>query len=113
MLDLPATLRQVLRHVIKNLGTVMSRGPGPARGFTRSFDRVANVLAVAQPYLADELATLTSDFHAVAGIRSRLFAPDIKFYGAVNIKDRRRRLRFVARGLRRGRLRGRQCRRVV
>src|SRR5260370_12795575 len=100
MLDLPATLRQVLRHVIKNLGAIMSRGPGPARGFPRGFDRVANVLAVAQPYFADELAALPSDSHAVAGIRARLFAPDIKFYGAVDIKDRRRGLLFAARSLR-------------
>src|ERR1700732_3217032 len=107
MLDLPATLRQVLRHVIKNLGTVMRRGPGPVRGFTRGFDRVANVLGVAQPYFADSLAALTSHFHAVAGIRSRLFAPDIEFYGAVNIKGRSRGLHFVARSFRWGRLRGR------
>src|SRR5260370_18662391 len=111
MLDLPAALRQVLRHVIKNRGAIMSRGPGPARGFPRGFDRVANVLAVAQPYFADELAALTSDSHAVAGIRARLFAPDIKFYGAVDIKDRRRGLRFVARSPTR-RLRGGPCRRV-
>src|ERR1700732_1558299 len=113
MLDLPATLRQVLRHVIKNLGTVMRRGPGPARGFARGFDRVANVLAVAQPYFADGLATLTSAFHAVAGIRSPLLAPDIKFYGAVNIEGGSRGLRVVARSCGRGRLRGRQCSRVL
>src|ERR1700674_3297376 len=113
MLDLPATLRQVLRHVIKNLGTVMRRGPGPARSFPRGFDRVANVLAVAQSYFADSLATVTSDFHAVAGIRSRLFAPDVKFYSAVNSKGRRRGLRFMVRSFRWRRLRGRQCRRVL
>src|SRR5260370_28142188 len=112
MLELPATLRQVLRHVIKNLGAIMRRGPGPARGFPRGFDRVANVLAVAPPDFADELAALTSDFHAVAGIRARLFAPDIKFYGAVDIKDRRRGLRFVAPSPR-GLLSGRQCLRVL
>src|SRR4029077_6546994 len=110
MLDLPAALRQVLRHVIKNLGAVMRRGPGPTRGFPRGFDRVANVLAVAQPYFADSLATVPSDFHAVAGIRSRLLAPDVKFYGAVNIKGRSRGLRFIVRSFRWGRLRGRQCR---
>src|SRR5260370_33016877 len=111
MLDLPATLRQVLRHVIKNLGAIMSRGPGPARGFPRGFDRVANGLAVAPPGFAAELAALTSAFHAVAGIRARLFAPDIKFYGAVDIRNRGRGSGFVALGPR-GLLRGRHCRRL-
>ena len=95
MRDLPATLRKVLRYVIQNLSAVMCGGFGPARGFTRGFDCISNILAVTEPYFAEPLAALTPHFHTVAGIRPRLFAPDIEFYRAVNVRGRSRGLRFV------------------
>src|SRR2546429_9964407 len=79
------TLGQVLCHVEKNLGAIVRRGLGPARGLASSFDCIPNVFAIAQRYFTEYFSIPAPYFHAVTGIGSRLLAPDVKFYGTINL----------------------------
>src|ERR1700761_896682 len=58
-------------------------GPLGARG-AGGFDGVADVLAVAERGLADELALAVVDREAVAGVGTRLLAADVLLHGAVD-----------------------------
>src|SRR2546423_14472444 len=85
MSDFVAALGEVLCHVVKDLGAIVSAGLGPASGFVSSFDRIPNVFAISERYFTEHLSVLAAHLHAVARIRSRLFAPDVKFYSAIDL----------------------------
>src|SRR5690606_30244851 len=59
----------------------------PASGLCRRFHRVANVLAIADPGLTYDRATLADDRIAVAAIRARLLAADIVLHRAIDAVD--------------------------
>src|SRR2546422_10614522 len=79
------TLGQVLRHVVKNLGAIVRRGLGPARGLASSFDCIPNVLTIAEWDFTEYLLIPAPYFHTVTGIRPRLLASDVELYGAINL----------------------------
>src|SRR6266481_5334526 len=83
-----AALRQVFRNIKEHLGTVVRRGLAPSFRLARGFDGVADVLAIAKRRLAEQAAVRRAYFHAVSRIRSRLFAADVKFYGAIDRRGR-------------------------
>src|SRR5205085_12054522 len=60
----------------------------PTCSFARRFDRIANVFAVSERSFAEQLAVRAADFHAVAGIRPRLLAANVKLNRPVNCKLR-------------------------
>ena len=53
--DFVAALREILGHVVENLGASVGGGLGPARRFAGGFDGVANVFAIAQRRFAEQL----------------------------------------------------------
>ena len=74
--------REVLGDEVEDLRAVVGGGVGPACGGVRGLDRVADVLAVADADLAEELA-LGEDGLGVAAIRACLLAADVELGGAV------------------------------
>src|ERR1700746_643208 len=82
--DLRLPKRQILGHVIKNLGAVVGSCLCPAGSLPRSLDSIANVFAVAKRRLAENLAVRAADLDAVAGIGARLFSSDVQLHGAVD-----------------------------
>ena len=66
----------------------------PAGSFSRGFNCVANIFAIAKTHFAEQAAAFVANLHAVAGIRPRLLASDVKLHGAVDIKSEIRILRI-------------------
>ena len=76
--DLALTLGEVLGAVVQNLCAIMRSRFRPATGFAGRFDCVANVFPVTQTRLSEQLTIRRAHFHAVAGVGTRLLAPDIQ-----------------------------------
>src|SRR5471032_1690038 len=76
--------RQVFGDVVQHLCAIVRRGLGPAAGFMRGFDGVADVLAAALAHFADEGAGRAVDRAAIAAVRARLFAADVQLGRAVD-----------------------------
>ena len=84
MNDLFPALRKIFRAVIKNLRAIMRRRLCPAFGLARGFHRIANIFAITQRRLAEQTSVRRAHLHAVARIRTRLLAADVKLYGTVD-----------------------------
>ena len=82
--DFLATLGKVLGDVVENLRAMVRRCLGPSFRLTGRFDRVADVLAIAQRRFAEQSAIPASYLRAIAGIRASLLAADVKLHRAVN-----------------------------
>ena len=85
--NLVASLRQVLAHVVENLGTVVCGALAPVRGFACRLDGVANILAIAERNFAQRFAVSAAHLHGVAGIRPCLLASDVELYSAIDGRD--------------------------
>ena len=80
---------QVFSHEVDDLGTIVAGGFLPAiGGGAGGFDGIANIFAVAASYFANQLLIRAIDMGRQAAIRTRLFATDEHFSGAINRRNR-------------------------
>src|SRR5690606_24247907 len=85
--EIPTARIEVFAEIVEHLRPVMGCCCAPASGLCRRFHRVANVLAIADPGLTYDRATLADDRIAVAAIRARLLAADIVLHRAIDAVD--------------------------
>ena len=88
--NLVAALDHVFRKVVENLRAIVRRALGPARCIARSFNRVANILAIAQRRLAQQLALAPVHREGISRIGPRLFAADVLLHRAIDRRSGRR-----------------------
>ena len=78
--DLLLAQREILGHVVEDLGTVVRCGLRPACSFAGGFDCVANIFPVTQRSFAQQLSLGSAHFDAVTGIGSGLLAADVELH---------------------------------
>jgi hypothetical protein len=61
-----AALREVLCQVVQHLGAIMSGGFRPGFCLARCFHGIADIFAIAQRRLAQDLAVRSAHFNAIA-----------------------------------------------
>jgi hypothetical protein len=66
------------------LGTVVLGGRRPTGRLARSFHGIADVFAVADADVADNLTLGRDDLAGIVAVRARLFAADVELGGAVD-----------------------------
>ena len=68
----------IFGDIVQNLGAVVSSGRSPATGFTRSLNRITQVLTITFADKSSQLTLVINYRLAVSGIRANLLAADIK-----------------------------------
>ena len=85
--ELGTPRREVLSDVVKDLSAEMAGRLGPAGRGVRRFDRIADVLAVPFPHLADDTPVGPDDAAAVGLVGPNLFAADEELGGTVDVGE--------------------------
>src|ERR1700677_250414 len=83
--NLLTTLRKIFRAIIKNLRAIVRRGLRPRAGLPRCFDSIANIFTISQRSFTEQSTIRRAHLHAIARVRARLLAPDVKLDGAVDL----------------------------
>src|SRR5258708_38921365 len=63
--DLVAALRQIFRHIIKDLSAIVSSRFWPCIGFACDFDSIAHMFPVTQLYLTQKLTIGSAPFISI------------------------------------------------